>query len=58
MCFQGCSVGEEYNGNCYLLVETPKTWLDAANDCTARNGSLASINNAGANDFVAKLAGL
>ncbi|XP_061834761.1 macrophage mannose receptor 1b isoform X1 [Nerophis lumbriciformis] len=34
-----------YNGHCFHLVRTPKTWTDAQKDCRKEEGALVSMRN-------------
>ena len=54
MCGTG-SVTDPATGHCYRLVETAQDWNDAADDCIASGGYLASINSATENAFVTAL---
>jgi len=37
---------------CYQFVNTKKTWVQAKNDCSQRQGHLLTINSQQTNDFV------
>ncbi len=42
-----------YGGHTYVLVTTNQYWTDASQDCWARQGALATVNDDGENAFLA-----
>ena len=48
---------EEFEGSCYLLIESVQNWQDAENDCILRGGHLASIHSKAEGDFIIELDG-
>jgi hypothetical protein len=44
-----------FEGHCYLVVRSYKTWTDAEKDCVNKGGHLASIHSADENRFIGNL---
>jgi hypothetical protein len=44
-----------FEGSCYLLVGTSRTWADAEQDCKNKGGHLASVHSEEENTFIFNL---
>jgi hypothetical protein len=54
---RSCPSGwQEFEGNCYLVVENYWTWEEAEIDCIIKGGHLASIHSAAERSFINSLA--
>ncbi|CAG5120958.1 unnamed protein product, partial [Candidula unifasciata] len=49
----GCPIaGFAYGSTCFVIIDSPKTWLDAKNYCSMKNATLATITDSVTGAFI------